>query len=392
MISTNAALAAIFALIRPLPAETVPLRKAAGRVLAAPVSATRDQPPFSASAMDGYAVVEAAPGAVLRVIGEAQAGARFEGAVKAGEAVRIFTGAPVPNGATRIVIQEDVTRDGDQITLGPKLDSASYIRPAAGDFAVGTTLESPCRLTPAHVALLASMNVPEVLVHQRAKVALISTGDELVMPGETPGPDQILASNALGLEAMLTMAGAEVRLLPIARDTEDSLRTVLALAADADLVVTIGGASVGDHDLVGKVTAAEGLDRAFYKVAMRPGKPLMAGMLGGAVVIGLPGNPVSSMVCGCVFLRPALDAFHGLLAQAAPRQHLPLAHDLPANGPREHYMRAQIVNLNGNPHLAPFDRQDSALQTVLAAADVLAIRPPNDPARAAGETLEWIDI
>ncbi len=164
------------------------------------------------------------------------------------------------------------------------------------------------------------------------------------------------------------------------------------MAADADLIVTIGGASVGDHDLVGKVTAAEGLDRAFYKVAMRPGKPLMAGRLGDAVLIGLPGNPVSSMVCGRVFLRPALDAFHGLPAQPARRQSLPLAHALAANGPREHYMRAKIVTQAGLPHLAPFERQDSALQTVLAEADALAIRPPHDPARAAGEMLDWIDI
>lgn len=392
MISTEQALEAIFALISPLSVERVPLRAAVGRVLAGPVAATRNQPPFAASSMDGYAVVSASPGDVFEVVGEAQAGARFTGAVQAGEAVRIFTGAPVPKGATRIVIQEDVTRVVDQITLGPKLDRSTYIRPVAGDFAVGTTLGSPCRLAPAHVALLASMNVPQVVVFRRTKVALISTGDELVMPGETPEEDQIIASNALGLEAMMTLAGADVRLLPIARDTEDSLRTVLALAEDADLIVTIGGASVGDHDLVGKVAIAEGLDRAFYKVAMRPGKPLMGGRLGDAVLIGLPGNPVSSMVCGRVFLCPALDAFHGLPAQAALRQTLPLAHALPANGPREHYMRAKIITVGGTRALAPFDRQDSALQTVLAQSDALAIRPPNDPARLAGDTLEWIDI
>ncbi len=218
MISTTEALAAIFALIRPLPAETVPLRAAVGRVLAAPVIASRDQPPFAASAMDGYAVADAAHGDVLQVIGAAQAGARFRAPVGAGQAVRIFTGAPLPEGAHKVVIQEDVTRSGDTITLGRKLDTSTYIRPAAGDFAVGTTLESPCLLTPAHVALLASMNVPTLSVHRRARVALISTGDELVMPGEVPGPDQIIASNAIGLEAMLTLAGADVRLLPIARD------------------------------------------------------------------------------------------------------------------------------------------------------------------------------
>ncbi len=394
MISTAQALDAIFALLSPLPVERVPLRQAVGRVLAEPAIANRDQPPFAGSAMDGYAVAEATPGAVLHVIGTSQAGARFQGRVGPGQAVRIFTGAPVPDGTTRVVLQEDVARDGDQITLGPKLDASTHIRPAGGDFQTGSVLPAATRLTPRHIALLASMNLPVVAVHRRARVALISTGDELVMPGDHPGPDQIIASNALGLEAMLGPlgAGAEVQLLPIARDTPDSLRTVLRLAEGADLIVTIGGASVGDHDLVAKVTRDEGLERAFYKVAMRPGKPLMAGRLRDAALIGLPGNPVSAMVCARIFLRPALDVLHGLPAQAPRRRTLPLTQALPANGPREHYMRARIVDIDGVPHLAPFDRQDSSLQSVLAEADALAIRPPNDPARAAGDLLAYIDI
>ncbi len=391
MISTQEALNAIFARLKALPVETVSLRNAVGRVLAESVTALRDQPPFASSAMDGYAVAAAAPGASFTVIGEAQAGARFDGPVGPGEAVRIFTGAPVPEGATRIVIQEDVTRDGDTIILHENLDAGPYVRPAGGDFRVGTTLDAPTKLTPAHIALLASMNVPQISVHRRAKVALISTGDELVMPGETPSKDQILSSNAHGLEAMLG-GQADVRLLPIARDTLESLHAVLDLIEDTDLVVTIGGASVGDHDLVAKVAQDAGLDRAFYKVAMRPGKPLMAGTLGKAVLVGLPGNPVSSMVCGRVFLRPALDVLHGLPARAARRRILPLAHDLAANGPREHYMRAKIIEIDGKDHISPFDRQDSSLQTVLASADALAIRPPRDPMRVQGEMIEWIDI
>ena len=344
MITVNQALDHLFALADLLPIETVPLRAAAGRVLAEPVAARRTQPPFAASSMDGYALkgVEADLHAQFKVVGESAAGSRWDGTLKPGQAVRIFTGAPVPDGADKIVIQEDVTRSGDMISITDDPGPKDNIRSAGVDFTEGMVLDAPRRLSPADVALLASMNIPQVPVRRAPVVALISTGDELVVPGETPGPDQIIASNTYGLAAMLERMGAVPRILPIARDTIPSLTAVLGLAQGADLVVTIGGASVGDHDLVAQVAADLGMERSFYKVAMRPGKPLMAGRLNGTPMVGLPGNPVSAMVCGTVFLHPLLFAMQGLGQAPAPRQTLPLAADLPANGPREHYMRCLL--------------------------------------------------
>lgn len=390
MITVDEALAHIFALVGPLETETVPLRQATGRVLAAPVAATRDQPPFAASAMDGYGVAaeDVAPGARFRVVGEAAAGRGFPGAVGPGEAVRIFTGAPIPDGVDRVVIQEDVTASGTGITLNEGLDAGPYIRPAGADFRAGDTLDAPRRLGPAEIALLAAMNVAEVPVRRRPEVALIATGDELVMPGEDPGPDQIVASNIFGLAAMVEGAGGIARIPPIARDTEAALGTAFDLAAGADLVVSIGGASVGDHDLVGKVAAERGMDRAFYRIAMRPGKPLMAGRLDGMAMLGLPGNPVSAMVCGAVFMVPALRAMLGFPAAPTPRQSAPLAAPIGPNGPREHYMRARYEG----GALTVFTRQDSALLSVLASANALVIRPIADGPREAGEVLDYIPI
>ena len=390
MIAVDDALARLFALVRPTGTETVQLLEADGRILARPVTATRDQPPFPASAMDGYALQGAAvvPGARFTVIGESAAGHGFDGTVGAGEAVRIFTGAPLPEGADRVVIQEDVTRDGETITLGDRLDTGDNIRPAANDFARGFTLDAPRRLTPNDIALLASMNRPEVTVARRPVVALISTGDELVMPGDDISRDQIIASNTFGLHALLRRLGAAPRLLPIARDTTGALSMAFDLARGADLVVTIGGASVGDHDLVARVAEARGMERSFYKVAMRPGKPLMAGRIDDAMMIGLPGNPVSAMVCGHVFLAPVVRAMLGQPAERAATTPRPLAAPIPANGPREHYMRA----VREGDAVRVFDRQDSALLSVLARADTLVVRPPNDPARAEGETVETLAL
>ncbi|TNF18915.1 MAG: molybdopterin molybdenumtransferase MoeA [Rhodobacteraceae bacterium] len=390
MISVSQALEQLFSLANPVGTETVPLIEASGRVLAQDAVSQRDQPPFAASAMDGYAVIgsDASPGAQFKVIGESAAGHRFQGAVLPGQAVRIFTGAPLPEGATRVVIQEDVTRDGAMITLGAALDRGDHIRPAGGDFRAGATVTAPRRLGPQDVALLAAMNIARVTVAKRPKVALISTGDELVMPGETPGPDQIIASNTFGLHALLNALGAEPRLLPIARDTRSSLGLVLDLAEGADLIVTIGGASVGDHDLVASVAADRGMERAFYKVAMRPGKPLMAGRLDGAMMLGLPGNPVSAMVCGHVFLAPIIRAMTGQGHAAAPRKIATLAAAVPANGPREHYMRATLTDEG----IAPFDRQDSSLLSLLSRANALLIRPSQDPPRATGDPVEYIAL
>lgn len=390
MITVAEALARTFALTTPMAVETIPLWQAHERVLAAPVTARRDQPPFASSAMDGYALIgaEASPGATLKVIGESAAGSRFTGKISAGQAVRIFTGAPIPPGADRVIIQEDVEAAGDQITLRDNLDSGPYIRGAGIDFHRGDTIEAPRRLTANDIALLASMNIPDVPVFKRPVVALVATGNELVMPGETPGQDQIIASNSLGLAAMAQSEGAEPRILPIARDTVESVQAVLDLAQDADLIVTNGGASVGDYDMMGRVAQDFGLDRSFYSVAMRPGKPLMAGRLGQSVLLGLPGNPVSSMVCGHVFMLPMIRAMLGLGEHAAPRFTATLAKDIGANGKREHYMRARL----DQGTIAPADRQDSALLSVLAGANALMVRPVNDPARQAGETVEYIPL
>ncbi|MFW8636419.1 gephyrin-like molybdotransferase Glp [Cribrihabitans pelagius] len=389
MISVSDALSQLLSLVSRLESEDIPLEEAAGRALARDVQATRDQPPFASSAMDGYAVRadEAEQHAMFKVIGEAAAGHGFAGHVGAGQAVRIFTGAPVPEGAGQVVIQEDVTRSGGLITLTNPPGPGTHIRPRGGDFSAGDTVPAPRRLTPADIALLAAMNIASVPVTRRPEVALISTGDELVMPGGNPGPDQIIASNTFGLKTLLADLGARARILPIARDTEPALRAAFALAEGADLVVTIGGASVGDHDLVGKVAQDIGMERSFYKVAMRPGKPLMAGRLSGAAMVGLPGNPVSAMVCGHIFLAPMIRTMLGLPAVEAPLT-APLAAPLGPNGPRAHYMRAKL-DADG---LTAFDNQDSSLLTVLAAAQALLIRPPNDGPRQTGEPMQYIPL
>lgn len=388
MIPVEEALARIFALCAEVGTEQVPLAEAAGRVLAAPVVARRDQPPFRAAVMDGYALrgAEAAVGASFRIIGKAPAGKAFSGHVGPGEAVRIFTGAPVPDGADCVVIQEDTRRDGDVVVLTEGLDSKANIRDAGLDFRAGDRLEAPRRLRPADLALIAAMNVPHVTVRRKPVVALMATGDELVMPGTAPGPDQIVASNIFALKAMVEEEGAEARLLPIAKDDAATLAAAFRLAAGADMIVTIGGASVGDHDLVGTVSEAEGVERAFYKVAIRPGKPLMAGQYGRSVMIGLPGNPVSAIVCGMVFVLPALRAMLGLGRRPAPRLTARLAAPLGANGPREHYMRAIIAD----GRVTAMESQDSSLLGILSRSNALIVRPVGDGPRSAGEDVEYL--
>ncbi|KPQ07827.1 MAG: molybdopterin molybdotransferase [Rhodobacteraceae bacterium HLUCCA12] len=390
MIAVEEALARVFSLCAPLTTETVPLRRAAGRVLAEPAAAGRDQPPFAASAMDGYALAgPVSPGQGFRVIGEAAAGHAFDGSVGPGEALRIFTGAPLPAGTDQVVIQEDVERDGDRITLRDMLDQGSHVRPAGQDFRAGDLITAPRRLRPVDLALLAAMNIAEVRVFRRPVVAIIATGDELVMPGEAPRPDQIVASNGFALKAMVEAEGGIARLLPIAGDSDAQLRAVLDMARGADVIVTIGGASVGDHDLVASTTRRLGAEPSFYKIAMRPGKPLMAGRLFDALMLGLPGNPVSAIVCGHLFLLPALRALSGLGALPAPTRAATLADAVGANGPRAHYMRAR---LEPEGRIRPFDNQDSAMLGILAAADALLIRPVADPARNAGHPVRYIPL
>ncbi|MBF9046794.1 molybdopterin molybdenumtransferase MoeA [Rhodobacterales bacterium LSUCC0031] len=394
MISVQAARAACLALVQPLPPETVSLETAGGRVLASDVIAQRDQPPFAAAAMDGYAMrlADRARGAQLQVVGEAPAGRAWQGRVGPGQAVRIFTGAPLPEGADCVVIQEDVTRMQDRITLGAMLEPGDNIRPAGGDFRAGDRLAAPRRLTPADIALCAAMNAPRLAVARRPEVALIATGDELVSPGEAPRPDQIVASNTYGLKAMITAAGGHARILPIARDNRDSLTQVFELAAGADLIVTIGGASVGDHDLVGRVAAELGMAQAFYKVAMRPGKPLMAGRIGNVPMLGLPGNPVSAMVCGMIFMLPMLRAMQGLPPEEDRYPLARLGCDVPPTGPRTHYMRAQITHGADYPVITPFGSQDSARLSLLSGATALLVRPAGDGPRSAGALVEHIPL
>lgn len=385
------ALSRILADARPKPAETVPLVQAGGRVLAADVTATRDQPPFDASAMDGYAVraadIAQIP-ALLRVTGESAAGRRFAGQVGPGEAVRIFTGAPVPEGADTILIQENARRvDADTLEALDATEAGRHIRRAGLDFAAGrTVLKAGRELDAGALSLAASANCPSLPVHGLPTIAILATGDELVPPGTPPGPDQIVSSNNVGVAEIVRRAGGRPMDLGIARDSEAEIGAAIAQARDhgADVIVTIGGASVGDHDLVHKALTGQGMVLDFWKIAMRPGKPLMFGRLGEAFAIGLPGNPVSALVCAHLFLAP-------LVARLAGRVHadnlrtMRLGADMAANADRQDYVRARAVPVDGQMVAAPLDLQDSSMLSALAAANVLIIRPPNAPPAQKGD-------
>jgi molybdopterin molybdotransferase len=389
LLAVEEAHARLMALVAPVGAEEVPLAEAAGRVLARDVVALRDLPPFDAAAMDGYAcrATDARPGATLAVVGTSAAGQRHPGRVDPGEAVRIFTGAPMPEGADWVVIQEEAEARGERVLVTAEQTGAPSVRPAGGDFRAGHRVAAPRRLGAADLALLAAMNAARVTVARRPVAALVPTGDELVAPGEDPGPDQIVSSNDLGLKTLIEAAGGTARRLPIARDTPESLAATLALAEGADLIVTIGGASVGDLDLV-RSTAGLSLD--FHRIAMRPGKPLMAGRLGGVPLVGLPGNPVSALVTARLFLVPAIERMLGLAGDSPARHPARLAAAVEANGPRTHFMRARVAADVGGWLCTPFARQDSSLLTVLAEANALLVRPPGDPARDAGDTITFL--
>jgi molybdopterin molybdotransferase len=396
-LSVDEALALLLADAKPLGSERVAITAAHGRVLAEPLTARLTQPPFDASAMDGYAM-RAADAATLparlKLIGESAAGHPFDGRVGSGEAVRIFTGAPVPAGADGVVIQEDTARDGDTVIVqGDNVDFRN-IRPRGGDFSAGMKLlDIGRRLGPRELSLAASMGYGDVSVWRRPKVAILSTGDELVAPGETPGVGQIVSSNHLGIGALMHIVGAEVIQLGIARDTQASLIEHVERAKTADVLVTIGGASVGDHDLVAPVLSQQGMELAFWKIAMRPGKPLMSGRLGALRVVGLPGNPVSSLICARVFLVPLVEHLVGAPRPADVTRPAKAAVAIEANGPRQHYMRATLVaGPDGTPIVTPVRSQDSSLLSPLAIADCLLVRPPRAAAVAAGDIVPVLSL
>lgn len=390
MITVEEATALVLGLAHAPVPEEIAIGDALGRVMVAPALARLTQPPFDSAAMDGYALRDADLGSPLEVIGESSAGHPWDGTPRPGTAIRIFTGAPVPAGYDRVVMQEIVTREGDRITIAPVGDNRN-IRARGNDFAEGFAFRPARPLAPADLALLAAMNVARISVARRPVVAVMAGGDELVRPGEIPGPGQIICSNDLAIAAIAREAGAETRILPIARDTEESLRAGFAAAGDADLIVTIGGASVGDHDLVGKVAAGLGMERAFYKIAMRPGKPLMAGRIGAAAMLGLPGNPVSSIVCAMLFLKPLIAAMQGL-SPAQLYHSARLTAPLPPEGDRMHFQRARLEPATDLPGISAFADQDSARLGLLSQADALLVRPAFDPAREIGDIVRFLPL
>lgn len=395
MLSVAEAIAIVTADAAPLPGEMVLLGQAHGRVLAVDVAARLTQPPFRSSAMDGYAVRRADLGALpatLKLIGESAAGHAFAGQLGPGEAVRIFTGAPVPVGADYVVIQENVEASGEDVRIR-ELNAEPHIRARGVDFKEGDILlRAGKRLTARDMMLAAQMNHPSLPVCRRPLVAVLPSGDELVPPGGKPAPSQIISSIPTALAAMLHTAGAEAVTLGIARDTPESLAQYIAAAEGADILVTIGGASVGDHDLVRKALEDAGFTMGFHTVAMRPGKPFMSGTRGGQRVLAFPGNPVSAVTCAIIFLMPLVAALLGEDRPPLSETQVPLASTLPANGERQHYMRARIVDREGMRAAEPLPSQDSSLTAALAAADCLIVRPPNAPLAQAGEMVAVLPL
>jgi len=391
LLSVADAQALVLADARPLPAENAPLAAAHGRVLAADLAARRTQPPAAVSAMDGYAVraadVATTP-ARLKLIGEVAAGHPFDRAVGAQEAARIFTGGVVPRGADTIVIQEHTSRDGDTVIVEKPGRPGRHIRAEGLDFKAGAVLlAAGRRLTARDLALAAAMNHPAVPVHRRAKVAVLATGDELVMPGMTPGDGQIVYSNGFALAAQVANEGAEVVDLGIAPDRLDATVAAVRRAREAqvDVLVTTGGASVGDHDLVQRAFAAEGMALSFWKVAMRPGRPLMHGRIGAMDVLGLPGNPVSAYVCAVLFLAPLLRRLAGRRDLGPDSESAILGSDLAANDERADYLRAALARgPDGGLVATPYGVQDSSMLSPLASAGCLIIREPYAAPATAG--------
>ena len=385
----------------PLPAEIVPLSAADGRVLADDVPARLTQPPMAVSAMDGYAVRAAdtqSPGARLRLIGEAPAGRPFGGAVGPGETVRIFTGGPVPTGADAILIQENAERDGNSIAVAGPVAEGRYIRPAGLDFSEGEILLPAGRvLRPRDIGLAAAANAPWLPVVRKPVVAILATGDEIVLPGDPMGPGRIVSSNSWALAAFVERNGGAAQNLGIAGDDPAALQAAVRGMEHADLLVTTGGASVGEHDLIQSALGDIGLEVDFWKIAMRPGKPLIYGALkrdsGSTPFLGLPGNPVSALVCALMFMTPALQRMLGRPADGPPTETAILGTDLAANDEREDYLRATLsADEAGRPVATPFAKQDSSMLSRLSTADALIVHPPHAPPAAAGDSVAIISL
>ena len=395
MISVEEATRRVLDGAQPLPAETVGLSDGLGRILAEDVAARVTQPWAAISAMDGFAVrsadVRGAP-ARLRVVGEVPAGGRFSEALAPGECVRIFTGAPLPDGSDAIVIQEDAERDGDAMLVREPVAPGRYVRPAGLDFSAGDILlRAGDVLTARRIGLAAAMNVPWLAVRRRPRVALLATGDEIVRPGETIGPSQIVSSNAFALAALVRACGGEPVDLGIARDDRASLLRLAGAARGADVLITTGGASVGEHDLVREVLVEAGMTLDFWRIAMRPGKPLMFGRLAEAAVLGLPGNPVSALVCSMLFARPLVFRLLGLPGGREAPETARLGRDLPANDRRQDYLRSTAARDDtGQTVATPFDLQDSSVLTRLAASDGLVVRPPHAPPARRGDPVPFL--
>jgi molybdopterin molybdotransferase len=392
MISVQEAQSIIRAGVNPLGAETVALPNALHRVLAEDPAARIAHPAYTVSAMDGYAVsskdITSSPKALL-VIGESAAGHPYPGALESGQAIRIFTGAHLPDGADTIVIQEDTDREGDTVII-KEIESGRHIRPMGQDFRRGDTLlMSPVRIQPRHIGLLSAGDRPWIKVYRRPRVAILSTGDEIVLPGEPRTANQIVSANGPALSAFVKQKGGDPVHLGVVKDDESALIAIANAAKNCDLIVTSGGVSVGDYDLVRKAFGQAGLDVSFHKIAMRPGKPLMFGHLEDTPMLGLPGNPVSALVCALLFLGPALDRLQGLPGNTPAITLAELGSDIKANGDREDYMRAVLSsNRNGTITATPSFAQDSSMIGALANSSALIIRPIGSPAARTGDLVQ----
>ncbi len=397
MLSVEDARTRILAACSPLQPEQVSLPQSLGRVLATDVRSRRTQPPVAVSAMDGYAVRAADvsnPPVTLEIVGHAPAGGEHEGALGPGQCVRIFTGGPVPAGADAIVIQEDTEADGNRVTVKVSVPEGHYIRPAGLDFREDEIgLQAGRIMTARDVGFAAAMNIPWLMVRRKPRVAILATGDEIVMPGDPLGPNQIVSSNSLTLASFVSARGGEPVLLGIAPDDRDALAAMAEGARGADMLVTTGGASVGDHDLVQSVLGDMGMELDFWRIAMRPGKPLIFGQIGETPVLGLPGNPVSTVVCAIIYMLPAIEKMLGVITTEQPRLTARLKTALGENDQREDYLRATLEHdAHGRLITAPFAKQDSSMLSRMARADCLIVRPPFAPAAEAGALVEYIPI